>query len=107
MQGLGFGNRKHVRIDHSVIFRERRRVPEATVPIERMRSHAESAVRGAGPVLQIVPAFIARLRPVGDLIMDITGRSQPFAGELIKTDELLFRGNSRRLPGPGTSFLEL
>ena len=46
----------------------------------RMRAYAETAVRDASPIFQIVAALEAGPRPVGNLIMNVAGHGQPFSG---------------------------
>src|SRR6266571_5320966 len=52
-----------------------------------MRTHAESAVRLARPILQIVPAFKARPPPIGDLVMQVSCVSEPLCRCHVETCE--------------------
>src|SRR6516162_7849506 len=72
-QLLAAGYRQFVRIEHIRIFLERNGVPEPMRFRKGMRADAEPAVRGARPVLQIMTAFEARPRPIGNLVVNVAG----------------------------------
>src|ERR1700732_1022027 len=65
----------------------------------RMRPGTAAEVRLVVPRGQVVPAGISRLRPVGDLIVLITGGLQPRLGSPVLL-ELIIRTGHLDEPGP-------
>src|SRR5215212_5342979 len=66
-------------LDPGEVVLRRADVPPAARLAVAVRPRAEAQVRSALPVPQVVPALVAGLRPVRDLVVDVAGRREHVA----------------------------
>src|SRR5215471_6951722 len=72
-----------------------------------MRADAEPAVRGARPVLQIMTAFEARPRPIGNLVVDVAGPGKTLGGFHIESRKDVVFGKRRTVLAPGAALFRI
>jgi len=99
--GGGVGDPPEPPFDPIEVSGERGGLMRADAGKVRMCARADPEPLGIPPVGEVVPAFLARLRPVRDLVVAIPGGGEPFADELVQIgDGVLARLASRGLAAP-------
>src|SRR5215475_15869202 len=72
-----------------------------------MRADAKPAVRGASPVLQVMTAFEARPRPIGNLVVNVAGPGKALGSFHIKSGKDVVFGKRRTILTPGAALFHV